>query len=256
MIRATGCPEPNKLTEYSLGLLEGDSSTAIEQHLISCEVCLKIMGSVSVHDPVVIALQTTNQMDSLLLGQFTFYHQTLKEDGTQLRYETGLQPESMDAHNGFNATPPVQDSQGQPPLQVATKIGRFHILKKLGQGGMSIVYLAQDLQLNRSVAVKVLHDHRYSEKKYVERFRHEIVTVAQLHHLNIVQIFESGEDLGRPFFVMEYLSGGTLAEKAAGQPHPINKSAQLLMTLAYAVHYSHQHGVKCFIHNGTYGVVS
>lgn len=237
------CLEPNTLTAYSLGLLEEDSSTAIEQHLECCEVCLKIMGSVSVHDPVVTALQTTNQVDSFLLGQLTFNYQSLKEDGTQLQNAKGLQPESMEAHNSINTSPPKQASHDHLPLQAATKIGRFHVLKKLGQGGMSIVYLAHDLQLHRSVAVKVLHDHRYSEKKYVERFRQEIVTVAQLHHSNIVQIYESGEDLGRPFFVMEYLSGGTLAEKAAGQPLPINKSAQLLMTLANAVHYAHQHGV-------------
>src|SRR5262249_18477210 len=75
------------------------------------------------------------------------------------------------------------------------------------------------------------------------RFRTEAEAVARLQHPNIVQIYEVGESEGRPFLCLEYIAGGSLMRKVAGTAQPEREAAQLVETLARAVHYTHQHGI-------------
>src|SRR5205823_7219070 len=75
------------------------------------------------------------------------------------------------------------------------------------------------------------------------RFRIEAEAVARLQHPNIVQIYEVGEQDGRPFFAMEYADGGNLAQQLAGTPLPVGRAAQLAEVLARAIHYAHQRGI-------------
>ena len=86
---------------------------------------------------------------------------------------------------------------------------RYEIIQLLGEGGMSYVYKANDKQLKRTVAIKTLKPNYVQQEKFVERFKREAQTAANLNHLNIVQIFDWG--IGdEPFFVMEYIEGNTL----------------------------------------------
>jgi len=86
---------------------------------------------------------------------------------------------------------------------------RYKILELLGEGGMAFVYKAEDRQLKRMVAIKTLKPNYVQQETFVERFKREAQTVANLNHPNIVQIFDWGiED--EPFFVMEYIEGNTL----------------------------------------------
>ena len=86
---------------------------------------------------------------------------------------------------------------------------RYKILELLGEGGMAFVYKAEDMQLKRTVAIKTLKPNYVQQETFVERFKREAQTVANLNHPNIVQIFDWGiED--EPFFVMEYIEGNTL----------------------------------------------
>ena len=86
---------------------------------------------------------------------------------------------------------------------------RYKILELLGEGGMAFVYKAEDRQLKRTVAIKTLKPNYVQQETFVERFKREAQTVANLNHPNIVQIFDWGiED--EPFFVMEYIEGNTL----------------------------------------------
>jgi serine/threonine-protein kinase len=82
----------------------------------------------------------------------------------------------------------------------------------LGRGGMAVVYLAYDTELRRAVAVKMLADHGLADDAFRARFAREARSAAMLSHPNIVQVFDIGEDAGRPFIVMEYVAGGTLAD--------------------------------------------
>ncbi len=91
--------------------------------------------------------------------------------------------------------------------------GRYRIETKLGSGGMSTVYLAQDEVLDRPVAVKLMHREISEEADQLERFRREARAAARLSHPNLVSVIDAGEDEGRPYIVFEYIEGQTLKQR-------------------------------------------
>src|SRR6266511_2971548 len=90
--------------------------------------------------------------------------------------------------------------------------GRYRIERKLGTGGMADVYLAEDQELGRRVAIKILNDRHAADDQFVERFRREAQSAAGLNHPNIVSIFDRGHAEGTYYIAMEYLDGRTLKE--------------------------------------------
>jgi hypothetical protein len=92
------------------------------------------------------------------------------------------------------------------------RIGGYRILRKVGQGGMGIVYEAEQLTLGRHVALKVLPLHAAKDGSGLERFRLEAKAAARLHHTNIVPVFEVGEDGDRCFYAMQFIRGQPLDE--------------------------------------------
>lgn len=119
----------------------------------------------------------------------------------------------------------------------------FEILEELGRGGMGVVYKARQTGLNRVVALKMILAGGHAGPQELTRFRNEAEAVAQLHHENIVQVFESGEHDNIPYLVLEYLSGGNLASATPGQPRPPGEATALVEKLARAVHHAHQRGI-------------
>jgi eukaryotic-like serine/threonine-protein kinase len=98
-------------------------------------------------------------------------------------------------------------------LNVTVLSGRYRLGSKLGSGGMSTVYLAQDEVLDRPVAVKLLHREISEEADQLERFRREARAAARLSHPNLVSVIDAGEDGGRPYIVFEYVEGETLKKR-------------------------------------------
>jgi serine/threonine-protein kinase len=126
--------------------------------------------------------------------------------------------------------------------RVTERFGDYELLERLGRGGMGAVYRAKHLRLGRTVALKMLAVELASDAERL-RFRAEEEAVAQLDHPNIVPIHEVGEHEGRPYFTMRLMEGGSLAtqvERFRGQPH---RAAELVATLAHAVHFAHQRGI-------------
>ena len=122
--------------------------------------------------------------------------------------------------------------------------GRYRISRKLGGGGMADVYLAEDQELGRRVAIKMLHGRYANDEQFVERFRREATHAAGLSHPNIVSIFDRGEADGSYFIVMEYVEGRTLKELIRSRglcpvPVAIAYTRQILAALRYA----HRNGV-------------
>ncbi len=122
--------------------------------------------------------------------------------------------------------------------------GRYRIARKLGGGGMADVYLAEDQELGRRVAVKMLHARYANDEQFVERFRREATHAAGLSHPNIVSIFDRGESEGSYYIVMEYVEGRTLKELIRSRglcpvPVAIAYTRQILAALRYA----HRNGV-------------
>src|ERR1043166_10168214 len=90
--------------------------------------------------------------------------------------------------------------------------GRYRVVRKLGTGGMANVYLAEDQELGRSVAIKMLDDRHAQDEQFVERFRREAKNAAGLSHPNVVNIYDRGEAEGTYYIAMEYLEGRTLKQ--------------------------------------------
>jgi len=126
----------------------------------------------------------------------------------------------------------------------SSKIGKYEILEKIGEGGFGIVYRARDPMLERDVAVKVLKSEVATSPDFVERFQREAHLAAALHHPNIVNVIEVGEQEGRLFLVMDLLSGGTLSKLLLeGKPLPLARAVELLKPIADALDYAHGNGM-------------
>ena len=95
---------------------------------------------------------------------------------------------------------------------------------------MGVVYRARHLRLDRPVALKMLLAGAYARPEERERFQREAEAVAGLRHPNIVQVYDVGDLDGRPYFTMEFVEGGSLAEKIAGMPQPARQAAALVAT--------------------------
>jgi serine/threonine-protein kinase len=119
----------------------------------------------------------------------------------------------------------------------------YQIETVLGRGGMGVVYKARHLKLNRSVAIKMLLCGELSGTEEWNSLIREAQAVAGLTHGNIVQVHDVGDLDGLPFFTMEFMEGGSLAQKLHGVPQPAREAASMMVLLARAVHAAHQHGV-------------
>ena len=140
--------------------------------------------------------------------------------------------------------PQCSDSPSSPPGAVELpEIPGHEVLVLLGRGGMGVVYRARHLRLNRAVALKMLLTGAHASPEARERFLREAEAVAGLRHPNIVQVHDMGEHDGQPYFTMEFVEGGNLAEKLAGTPQPPRQASLLLATLAEAVQTAHQSGI-------------
>jgi tetratricopeptide (TPR) repeat protein/tRNA A-37 threonylcarbamoyl transferase component Bud32 len=116
----------------------------------------------------------------------------------------------------------------------------YELVGELGQGGMGVVYKARHVRLNRHVALKMFRPGRVPSPREVLRFQTEAEAIARLQHPNIVQIFEIGQWEGLPCLVLELAEQGTLAQKLQRMPLDPRSAAELVETLARAMHYAHQ----------------
>jgi hypothetical protein len=131
----------------------------------------------------------------------------------------------------------------RPPTTGWPRVAGYEILEELSRGGMGVVYKARQTKLKRLVALKMIRDAALASGQELARFRAEAEAVAQLAHPNIVQIHEVGEYQGRPFLSLEFAEGGSLDKRLRGTPLPAADAAQLVETLARAVHAAHQAGI-------------
>src|SRR4051795_10403869 len=121
---------------------------------------------------------------------------------------------------------------------------RYELEELVGTGGMSSVFRAHDRMLDRKVALKVLHEQYTEDEEYVERFRREARSVAQLSHPNIVTVIDRGEADGRQFIVFEYVDGENLKGVVnSGGALPVETAVSLSHQIARALAFAHEQGL-------------
>lgn len=119
----------------------------------------------------------------------------------------------------------------------------YVVERELGRGGIGVVFRARDLALNRVVAIKALSAGRLADPRLKRRFQQEAETMARLSHPGIVAIFNVGEAVGVPYFSMELMAGGTLAERLRRGVLPERDAAEMLLKLTQAIEFAHTRGV-------------
>jgi WD40 repeat protein len=140
----------------------------------------------------------------------------------------------------FTAPPDRGETNGAPGRLV---IPGYEILEEIGRGGMGVVYKARQVKLHRVVALKMILSGSHACSEELARFRAEAEAIGQLQHPHIVQIHEVDDQDGVAYLSLEYVDGGSLAQKLASTPQPPRLAAHFLVTVARAVHAAHGHGI-------------
>ncbi len=147
-----------------------------------------------------------------------------------------------DPNGAISSGPRTQPFAAPEPLGWPQVPG-LEIVRELGRGGMGIVYQAWQQRLKRLVALKLVRSGSYADESERARFSTEVEAIARLQHPHIVQIYDVGEHAGQPYFTMEFVDGGSLAQKLRGDPRSPDQAAELVETLSQAMHYAHGRGI-------------
>jgi serine/threonine-protein kinase len=128
-------------------------------------------------------------------------------------------------------------------MAIPIKIGRYEIKSELGRGGMATVYRAFDPSFDREVAIKVLPREMMHDPQFRARFEREIKMVAALEHPSIVPVYDVGEEDGQPYFVMRFMTGGSLSNRITNGKTPLEETARIVGRIAQGLTYAHKKGI-------------
>ncbi len=247
------CPSLDKLQLLALGKLSDPPAAAMEQHLLECDKCTQQTAELHQADTLVSAIRQAGR---------ALPQRSAEEQGRLDRLMTtvsGLRAEQVDATqlsdlrgtDEFVASPcddVIRElSVSWRPAQAADEIGRlgaYRILKVLGAGGMGAVFLAEDLQLHRKVALKMMRPRVAANPGAAERFLREARAAAALRHDHILTIYQVGEEAGVPYLAMEYLEGESLEDRLHREsPLPIGDSLRIGREIAEGLAAAHARGL-------------
>ncbi len=263
------CPDLNELRRLLDQELEAEREARVVAHVEVCKLCLVRLETLTAEPAVGGFGRTTQRAGETGIskakgapgadpGDTAEFSATAREAGANGASHPAAGPQSTADETGdfspADAGETVVESgvKGNKPAGSAARshaprpwptIPGYELVKKLGEGGMGVVYLARQTGLNRLVAVKMIRGGTQARPDHFTRFRTEAEAVARLRHPHILQIFDIGEVDGLPYFSLELLEGGSLDDRLAGAPQPGRQAAELMVSLARAVHVAHEAGI-------------
>lgn len=122
-------------------------------------------------------------------------------------------------------------------------LGQYEIGQQLGKGGMATVYLARQTSIGRTVALKIMPAYFMHDPSFLQRFEREVQVIAKLQHPRILPVYDYGELEGRPYLVMAYMSGGTIADRIKDGPLPLDEVIRIVEQIAEGLDHAHRKGV-------------
>jgi WD40 repeat protein len=225
---ATTCPSREQLEKLLSDQLCMDEEKSLDSHLKACGSCKKALDELTAVVDLPFGIAPASGQSSASAGRDRDNAVVTRLMARPIRSQTA---------DGDTRDRTV------PRLPSAPKIDGYEILGKLGHGGMGVVYKARQLDLQRTVALKMVLAGIHAERQSLARFQAEARAVAQLQHPNIVQIYAVGEADGLPYLSLEFVEGGTLAQQVSGTVLSPRRAAELIEVLAGAVQYAHARGV-------------
>jgi eukaryotic-like serine/threonine-protein kinase len=224
------CPTVRDLEHWLDEELSDDRQDALSRHVGDCAHCQATLERLT--EKTCVLPRGVGLGDSA--------HPTVAADcSSDFLAELKKSPPSGTTFAGVARGPDLPD----PCATEFPTVAGYEILGELGRGGMGVVYKARHLALNRLVALKMILHGPHTGSKDLLRFRQEGEAVARLHHANIVQIFDIGASGDQPYFILEYIEQGSLAQRLRGDPQPIKPTVRLVETIARAIHFAHQQQV-------------
>jgi Tol biopolymer transport system component/tRNA A-37 threonylcarbamoyl transferase component Bud32 len=237
----TPCPPSADLQRYLLGQIADAPAAAIDAHLERCEACVRSLTAPPAGDGLLDAVRASGRLrrprnavieglvrklENLsrtlpLLGESTSQHETPPPPATVADTFASAPGASAPATRGLDSVvltgrPPDDPRDYLAPAEAPDEIGRlggYRVLKELGKGGMGVVFLAEDVKLNRRIALKVMRPSIAASGEARQRFLHEAKATAQIEHEHIIAIFRADEDRGVPYLAMPLLQGETLEDR-------------------------------------------
>jgi formylglycine-generating enzyme required for sulfatase activity len=245
MAGAPGCPEAPQLQRLLLGHLDDETAEGLERHVEQCRRCGRLVRRLPAEDTLVEAMRAHTQVALRPADRKVI--QTLLPRLLQLRTAGPARAEPAAGRPNRGVLELLR------PPQFPDEIGRlgpYRVLKLLGQGGMGVVFLAEDPGLQRTVALKVLRPEAARLPGARERFLREARAAAMLEDDHIVTLFQVGEDQGVPFLAMQLLKGTSLEDflkkqdgDGPGTPLPLGPILKLGREIARGLAAAHDKGL-------------
>ncbi len=247
----TPCPDPQALRRLVLGQVQDADAVPLEEHLAGCARCGELAERFHADDALVSAMRAGSP---LLGGPDWPAVGRLIERLRGLRVAEGHTPEPTIEVSPRADTPAAPDPEATQagydflaPAQGPDEMGRlgpYHVLKALGQGGMGVVFEAHDPHLQRRVALKALRGGRVDQPGARERFLREARAGAALHSDHVVTVYQVGEDRGTPFLAMELLPGESLECRLQREGRlPVAEALRLAREVAAGLAAAHDRGL-------------
>jgi eukaryotic-like serine/threonine-protein kinase len=241
MTQALSCPDAKELGRFLLGHLSPDGSRQVESHLSECQVCQATMHSVEANDTLVEAVRARASAGPMpeteAVADLVSRLKEMTPPPARAETEVDVPRDTEKPDLSEILAPP------QGPDEIG-RLGTYRVLRLLGAGGMGMVFLAEDTQLRRKVALKTMLPAIAQHPQHRERFLREARAAAAIEHPHIVAIFQVGEDNGIPYLAMPFLKGESLEDRLRrSRKLPVAEAVRIADEMAEGLAAAHAEGL-------------